>query len=142
MTVIAWDGKTLAADKRAAYGSYKGGVVTKIFRWKGGLCGVSGSMGHGMQLVSWLQKGAVEENFPEPDESGTQFIVVHTDGRVAFYEDSPTPLYFENAHQAIGSGANYALSAMALGKDAKDAVAFACTMDAFCGNGIDTLELQ
>lgn len=143
MTVIAWDGQTLAADKRALLGNYKGGTMTKIHRWKGGICGVSGEAKAGMELVSWLQGGADVDDFPELDEDTcVDLLVVHDDGRVAVYEKSPTPLWMEEKHMAIGSGKDYALSALHLGKDAKEAVAFACTMDAFCGNGIDTLELQ
>ena len=142
MTIIAWDGKTLAADKRAIYGSNKCGKVTKIFRWEGGLCGASGSMEQGMQLVSWLQKGADPEEFPEFEEKENEFLVVHNDGRVAYYESTPTPLWFENDFQAIGSGKEYALAAMYMGQDAAKAVEVACALDAYCGNGIDTLDLQ
>ena len=142
MTVIAWDGKTLAGDKRAVYGTYKGGVVTKIHRWEGGLCAIAGDMEQGVQLVSWLKEGAEPDEFPDLGEREGDFLVIHNDGRIAYYQRSAEPLFFEDPIHALGSGKDYALAAMHLGKSAKEAVEFACELDAYCGNGVDTLELQ
>jgi len=143
MTIIAWDGKTLAADKMAVSGTHKAGQVTKIHRWEGGLCGFSGEMSVGVQLLYWLQCGADPEYFPAwDDDSGSSFIVITLDGEVTYYDGAPIPLVMENTHHAIGCGRDYALAAMHLGKNAKQAVEVACALDAFCGNGIDTLTLK
>lgn len=40
---------------------------------------------------------------------------------------------------AAGSGADYAMGAMAAGKDAKEAVEIACRFDINCGLGVDVL---
>lgn len=143
MTVIAWDGKTLASDRMATAGSYSKGTVTKIHRWKDGICGISGCMETGMRLITWLQDGADPEQFPmiEEEYSG-EFLVIYNDGRVAYYERSATPLWFDNTFHAIGCGKDYALTAMHLGKTAEEAVAIASDLNIYCGNGIDTLELQ
>lgn len=143
MTVIAWDGKTLAADRMAVAGDYGKGTVTKIHRWEDGICGASGSMEEGMRLISWLQDGADPESFPELEEnSSTEFLVIYNSGRVAYYERTATPLWFDNAHHAIGCGKDYALAAMHLGKDAVEAVKVASELSVFCGNGVDTLTLR
>lgn len=143
MTVIAWDGKTLAADKRAIQNGYVGGTVTKIHRWDGGLCAFAGDFDVGMQMVEWLRGGGNPEKFPtrQAQNCDALFMVIANDGRVARYERTPIPLPFENVQQAMGSGRDYALAAMYLGLSARKAVEVACALDSGCGNGIDELTL-
>lgn len=143
MTVIAWDGKTLAADKRAVLAGFQGGTVTKIHRWPGGLCAFAGDLDIGMQMVAWLRGGARPEEFPkrQADENAASFLVVNADGTTVRYERAPIPLLFENVKQAMGSGRDYALAAMHLGCDARRAVEVACALDQNCGNGIDAIDL-
>lgn len=142
MSVIAWDGKTLVADKRAINNGYKGGVVTKIHRWVGGLCAFSGDLDVGMQMVQWLRDGAKPADYPKQQEkNAANFLVIHNNGRVERYESVPVPLVMENPQQAMGSGRDYALAAMHLGFDARRAVQVACALDSGCGNGVDVLEL-
>ncbi|AVQ81666.1 hypothetical protein [Variovorax sp. PMC12] len=143
MTVIAWDGKTLAADKRAVHAGYTGGTVTKIHRWPGGLCAFSGDLDVGVQLVEWLRAGAVPADFPKlQTENAANFLVIHVDGSVCQYERTPVPLVFEEGRRAMGSGRDFALAAMHLGHDARAAVEVACALDSGCGNGIDVLMLE
>lgn len=143
MTCVVWDGKTLAADKRATNNGYKGGTVTKIHRWAGGLCAFSGDMDIGVQLVAWLRAGAKPEDYPRQQEkNAANFLVIHSSGRIERYESVPVPLHMENPVQAMGSGRDYALAALHLGCDARRAVEVACALDNSCGNGIDTLELS
>jgi hypothetical protein len=49
MTVIVWDGKTLAADKQATQADLKR-KVTKIHRLRGHLVGVSGDWDRGRRV--------------------------------------------------------------------------------------------
>lgn len=144
MTIVAWDGKTLAADKRAVFVGYGGGTVTKIHRWPGGLCAFAGDFDIGVQMVEWLRAGCDPDAFPkrQADENAATFMVIANDGRVARYERTPVPLPFENKVHAMGSGRDYALAAMYLGHDARRAVEVACALDNCCGNGIDALELE
>lgn len=145
MTVIAWDGNTLAADKQSSNAGYNGGTVTKIHRWDGGLCGFAGDLDVGVQMVEWLRSGALPENYPRLQslESGNSanFLVIHNDGRIARYERTPVPMWFENPMQAMGGGRDYALAAMYLGGSARQAVEVAIALDTGCGNGIDELML-
>jgi 20S proteasome alpha/beta subunit len=142
MTIVAWDGKMLAADKRAINNGYVGGTVTKIHRWDGGLCAFAGDMDIGVQMVQWLRDGAEPDNFPKQQEkNAASFMVIHADGRTVRYETTPVPLPFENTIQAMGSGRDYALAVMHLGHDAVKAVEVACALDSGCGNGIDRLTL-
>lgn len=142
MTVVVWDGTTLAADKRAMNNGFKGGTVTKIHRWPGGLCAFSGDFDVGVQMVEWLRAGADPAKYPaQQEKNAANFLVIHNDGNVVRYESVPIPLKMENAHQAMGSGRDYALAALHLGYSARVAVETACALDSGCGNGIDTLTL-
>ena len=143
MTIIAWDGKTLAADKRATHCSYKGSSVTKIHTWEGGLCGFAGDMDTAVTLLAWLRAGAVPSEFPQIQcEDPSTLLVIYADGRVAEYGRTPFPMFLEGPFHAVGSGKSYALAAMHLGKNARKAVEVACALDSYCGNGIDTLTLK
>ena len=144
MTVIVWDGHTLAADKRTVNSGYKGGIVTKVYRWDGGLCAFAGDLDVGVQMVHWLRDGAKSADFPkqQAEKAASAFMVIYADGRVAKYETMPVPLFFESPVSAMGSGRDYAYAALHLGCDARRAVEVACALDASCGNGIDTLTLQ
>lgn len=142
MTVIAWDGKTLAADKRSTICGNPS-TVTKIHRVPGGLVGFSGSGSHAMELLAWFKAGAPVESFPKPrDEDGAGSLFIASDGQIRLY--SATSPYYEVLEQpfyARGGGRDYALAALYLGKTAREAVEVACALDTGCGNGIDTLTL-
>ena len=142
MTVVAWDGRTLAADKRACNGTLIH-TTTKIFRVGGALAAYSGPAAAGEELLAWFRDGAVPAELPESqrdDERGGKLLVIDATG-IRVYEGTPYPLRFEGPHFAIGCGRDFAMAAMYLGKTAAEAVAVACALDSGCGNGIDTLEL-
>ena len=143
MTVIAWDGKTLAADKRAVQGSLIR-TTTKIFRSQRvkALLAYAGEAAGGNEMVFWFESGAVARDFPEKQRDPDKWaglLVVYRDGTLHRYEHTPHPVVFEDATHALGSGRELALMAMHLGKTAKEAVELACLFDSGCGNGVDTL---
>ena len=143
MTVIAWDGKTLAADKRAVNAGLSR-TVTKIRRMGKLLVGASGNASASAELFEWVKRGRKEKDFPKiqskTDDNASLLVIDH--GRILKYEVSPIPIIFEDKFFAMGSGRDYALAAMFLGKDAVYAVQIACLFDVDCGNGIDLLNLE
>ncbi len=145
MTIIAWDGKTLAADKRAV-NNHRAFAVTKIHRVKrdGSLFGISGDFVRGLEMLAWYEGGADPEKLPAFQRSNEDYapiILVKPSGVYAF-EMGPVPLKVEEPFHAGGSGRDFALAAMHLGCDARRAVEVAITFCAGCGNGIDTLTLD
>lgn len=143
MTCIAWDGKTLAADKRSCLGSMIN-VVTKIYRVGSVLVGGAGDACLIAQMVEWVRAGRVIADFPEIQRDKDDWqpcLVIESDGSISLYERSPHPIRYENKCVAIGSGREYARAAMHLGCSAPHAVLVACELDPGCGNGVDTLEL-
>lgn len=150
MTVIAWDGKTLAADKQATNcgNPYK---VTKIYKLlegpdAGALVAFSGSGVHAFELLEWFRNGRVKEMFPksrahDPDD-GAGAIFIDCKKKIHLYTHySPFAEVIEESLYARGSGRDYALAVLHLGETAKRAVEVACALDVSCGLGIDTLTL-
>ncbi|MGL4441444.1 MAG: hypothetical protein ACRCUE_19505 [Bosea sp. (in: a-proteobacteria)] len=143
MTVIAFDGRTLAADKRACVGGMAR-TVTKIHRVGPLLVGGSGESSFIANVIEWVRNGRDPATFPatQKDKDDWQTVmVVEPDGSILIYERTPHPIRWEDKTGAIGSGRDYAMAALHLGKTAREAAEVACAFDCGCGNGIDTLEL-
>lgn len=144
MTVIAWDGRTLAADKQGTSAGHAR-TTTKIHRVADGLVGLMGDGGHAYALLNWLRGDRKPADFPRaPGADDTGHIIHFT--RVGVFVYSGTGCGFaepvEDQFVAFGSGRDYALAAMHLGCNARRAVEVACVFEINCGMGIDVLELE
>lgn len=143
MTVIAWDGKTLAADKRTSFGGLHA-TTSKLHRIDGMLVGCAGVTAHIAEMIAWVKAGREAAQLPQPQRNPNDcvsMLLIESDGRVLQYESSAYPICIENDKWAIGSGRDFAMAAMHLGCDARRAVEVACALDASCGNGVDAMEL-
>jgi ATP-dependent protease HslVU (ClpYQ) peptidase subunit len=143
MTCIAWDGKTLAADRQAT-GSNTRASTTKIAKVSTGsgpvMVGVSGRGVDAQAFFRWARARFDPAAWPEAlRDSDSTALVVLPSGETLIFEDSPYPIVFHEQKHAIGSGMHFALAAMHLGKNARAAVQVACDLDIGCGCGIDTL---
>lgn len=146
MTCVAWDGRILAADKRASSAGHPS-TVTKVARTESGaLLAVSGDFDTGQALMAWFKAGAAPQLFPDnrgnDDGYRARLLVIDAGPRIRIYESTPFPITIEDKCYAMGSGRDYALAVMHLGRNARKAVEVACALDTGCGNGIDTLELK
>lgn len=141
MSVIAWDGKTVAADKRATCAGVPF-TTTKLRRLPSGeILGWTGEQDAGEMLAKWYADGADTKHWPEfqsDKDMWCRLIVVGKSG-VRFYERQPVPVLVEDRMAAWGSGRDFALAAMYLGKSAREAVEVAIAFDTGCGNGIDEM---
>lgn len=138
MTVIAWDGKWLAADKQSTDVGLRR-TTTKIrIAQNGNLMGASGDSGVCEALRLWYDAGAKPADFPDKDKS-SRLLVIDKTGQPWFYDANPTPIRFEGQRFAMGSGRDYAETAMYLGKNAREAVEIASLFDINCGQGVDVL---
>jgi len=144
MTVIAWDGKTLAADKQASIGTAIF-QVTKIFRVRGCLLGAAGDFDRIQETIAWFAAGADPSKMPPFQRDNTDYVgllVIQPDGSILKYERSTTPFRIESKFHALGSGRDFAIAAMYLGKTAVEAVGVASALCIGCGGGVDTLTLE
>jgi ATP-dependent protease HslVU (ClpYQ) peptidase subunit len=143
MTTIAWDGKTLAGDRKVTTGS---GIhdcnTTKIVKRKdGALCGTGGTTALCYAFQKWFLKGG-KGKLPTLKEGQDELnaIIISPDGKLTIYD----PAGFFEAYApfyAIGTGYELALGAMAMGAKADVAVRIASQFDSKTGTEVDTLEL-
>ena len=142
MTVIAWDGRTLAADKRATSGGGIARTVTKIQRHGGCLIAITGCWDTAAEMREWFKAGADPDKFPvKAREDRSTLIVIDADG-IRTWAIGPHPMTIEADRCCWGSGRDYAEAALFLGHDAVKAVEVACHFQTDCGNGIDALRLE
>lgn len=141
MTVIAWDGHTLAADKRGTQGGLPR-TMTKIVRHGAALLAVTGDWDVGSELRAWYVAGADPAAFPPRARDDHATLIVIARERIAVYVTGPYPTVIEDRRCAFGCGRDFAEAAMHLGHDAVRAVEVACALDINCGNGIDALTLE
>jgi len=144
MTTIAWDGKTLAADKLASTGNGRG-KTTKIFRIRDCLFGATGTQSLCIEMAEWFRAGAVPADLPalqkDPNKNAGVLVVL-PDGSLQKYESGPYPLPVDDEKFAIGSGGDFARAAMYFGLTAVEAIAVAEHFDVNTGNGVDSLVLE
>lgn len=140
MTVIAWDGRTMAADRLVDCSGVRR-ATTKIRRINCHLVGGAGDMSRVAAMMEWFGRGASPSDFPPgAADDNWAVLLVAKDGRAVTYEHSPWALQFADSQIAIGSGRDFAMAAMHLGLDAAGAVAVACALCPSCGSGVDVLE--
>lgn len=144
MTTIAYKNGILAADKQADCNGWKHNV-TKIRRLGDGrLLAGAGGFAFMLQMYAWIEQGADPAKFPQAQTSKDDWepiLVVETDGRVLRYERTPYPIQIESEFCALGSGRDFALMAMRLGKSAPEAVQLASEFDPHTGVDVDTLTI-
>jgi ATP-dependent protease HslVU (ClpYQ) peptidase subunit len=140
MTVIAWDGKTLAADKQfTSAGLRRTGC--KLFRLRDGIVGIEGRTSDALSLLAWLRGNREPTNFPESckgDDAPAVLGIIN--GTIQYWNGSPYPVTYDEPFTATGSGRDYAIAAMHCGKTAAEAVEIASVYDNGCGMGVDTLD--
>lgn len=141
MTVIAWDGRTLAADKRATSGGGIARTVTKIQRHGDALLALTGNWDKAVEVREWWKAGAEPAAFPAEGRKDEATLIVIQPGRIVTYCSGPYPMEIEAKAVAFGSGRDYAEAAMYLGQSAVCGVEIACHFQTDCGNGIDALTL-
>jgi ATP-dependent protease HslVU (ClpYQ) peptidase subunit len=143
MTTIAWDGTTLAADRRCVRGNTRA-TTRKLRRlsW-GGIVGFSGVAGVGNAMLDWLDNPRhplLERPKYDREDDWADMLAIAPDGSVTVHEmNGSFPVL--DAFWAIGSGAPFALAAMALGKSAREAIEVAARFNVGTGDGIDELTL-
>lgn len=126
MTTCTWDGKRLSADTRSITGStIDQAPCQKIFQREGIYCALAGDVAEAITVIDYLLGRKVEP--PELPVAEFQIMLV-SDTRAEYYANSLNPSPME-APFAIGSGTDYALSAMLCGKSGRKAISIAAKLD-------------
>jgi len=143
VTVIAWDGRTLAADRMLCEDTtpLQSTKISKVRTPQGYvLLGVAGRATCLTAYRRWAENGFDPDRWPDAlDQDGTGALVVFPSGSIWEFENTRYPIELPDQNRAIGTGRVVALTAMHLGFSAKRAVEVACELDIRCGMGVDAL---
>lgn len=147
MTTIAWDGKTMAADKQSTgggmkYQSHESKIHKGTYHGMPALFAGAGTSVYSAAVIEWLLAGMPDDKPEMPSAPDSFTVLVATELGLFEYIDSLRPVPLGIRKWAIGSGNEYAFGAMAAGASAKKAVEIACALDVNSGMGVDTLTLR
>jgi hypothetical protein len=139
MTTIAYRKPFLAADMRSS-GWVK---LHKIFPLgNDGYVAGAGYYDQVVEVATWLSSGSDPEKRPSiPDSDDSSNILIVDGGGVCYWLTVPylRPIKIEEPFIAIGSGAEFAMGAMAAGASATRAVEIAAMYDPSTGDGVQTV---
>ncbi len=137
MTVIVWDGYTLAADTQA-HGGSSIREVPKVFKLEDGrLFGACGTNEQTLEVVDYLNG----KTTAKPELKEEEFFGIIIKDHVAYrVEHKLIPSKIRENTHAIGSGGDYARAALYLGKSAREAVQIAIDLDPNCGGSVEGFE--
>jgi ATP-dependent protease HslVU (ClpYQ) peptidase subunit len=143
MTVIAYDGTSIATDRQSTSGGLKT-LITKSMRLKDGtVLAVAGPTATGLLLMDLYKKKQLIRKWPETqDKNDFAILVVARKGKVVFYEYQSTAIPVQTPIFAWGAGREIAIGAMAFGATAEQAVQIASKWDNTCGLGVDNYRLR
>jgi hypothetical protein len=137
VTTCAWDGKTLAADTRANSGGMPYQTL-KVYKLSDGRLYAGCGAAEDLQAVRiWLESGG-----DKPTPKDFVGLVIGPNRQWSRYEDKLVPIPVQNSFHAVGSGRDYAIAAMHLGKTAREAVELACLYDIYTGSPITEVSLD
>lgn len=140
MTTIAWRGNQLAADRLC---SYHGSRVDKLRMDPLGRLLIGGSGSNAGLVAAALDWYLHDHSKPSLDGGSVEVLLIDSGGRSPRFATGlqrPTPI--EGKFFAVGSGADYAMGAMAMGASAEEAVRIAARYDLNTGGGLTVVELS
>lgn len=141
MTTIAYkhDTKTIAWDSRATSGNaIASDTDQKMLEVNGVKFWLSGSVADERLLIN-MYFGEKSEVIPEANAfawDGDELFLIGVNDEALIWKQ---PLRY---NKALGSGGDFALSAMRLGLSAKEAVEHAKTLDCYTGGNVNVMELE
>lgn len=146
MTTVAWDGRTLAADKQITFGSLalRGRKVFRVPDPDGRryLVGFAGKAYVIEAMLFWMRNPATS---PPRIHGDDDIHVLIVDGRRRLFTINNASLVWvpvSARRYAIGSGADFAEGAMDAGAPAAAAVRIAMRRDVHTGIGVDSVSFE
>ena len=148
MTVVAWDGKSMAADKLMCCGNLKK-TTTKVYEIDDKIVGFAGALSKCFACLDWVRNSYGDiDKFPRVGSDDEDYIVEilvydRTNKTLMYYENCPFPIPIDpDTCVSIGSGLQFAEMAMKLGKTAKEAVEVVSELCIYCGAGVDVFYVE
>jgi hypothetical protein len=143
MTVICWDGATVAADSLECYGSTRSAKpVQKLRERKGFIFACTGTGAMFEPLIEWYLNDCPKDQIPQCGDShkDTKLLVFKGGKAWVLSADLPHPaeLY---APDAWGVGADMAIGAMEAGATAAQAVEICIKREVYVGGPVQVIDL-
>ena len=139
MTIVVYDGKSIAIDRAAVSGT----VIHRATKaWVHGDAVITGTgaASHVSALVNWYKQGADADDYPVYATHAE--LIVATSVNLLRYERSPHPVDHGNNKCAFGDGRDLAYGALAMGATAAQAAQVACHYNPNCGGGLDIYDWE
>ena len=102
----------------------------------GRLYGHTGDAQDGAAVLNWLETGG-----EKPAVKDFTALLIGVNGHLSRLEDKLVPFPITSAFHAAGSGRDFAMAAMHMGKTAREAVELACLYDIYTGGPITEITL-
>lgn len=147
MTTIAFDGKSVAFDTQSTCGgriSHVDDKVVEIQNYGIVYAGGSGELDSVHAFQDWVAGGMKPDDYPDlckERADNSCFILINYKGELQEFERRPHPVATVVGRDALGSGSDYALGAMAAGKSAEEAVRIAMEYDAYTGGEVIVFDM-
>jgi hypothetical protein len=147
MTIVVWDGETLAADRAATDGAAQW-EIDKIW-WSLSptneevLLSGAGPLQTILEMREWYKNGTKRSDFPQAQQEPStwcHFILVDKEG-LTRWEQGPHRIVHGTMKCAFGEGRDFAYGAMEMGANAERAVEVANKFSVHCGLGVITHKL-
>ena len=139
MTVVVWDGKTLATDGQANDGYMKWEAEKAWYVGTDYIVSGVGTLGSILKMRDCFKShGDLSKLEIQPNSA--ELIVVSSKG-LTVWSSNGTSVEL-SAPMAFGEGREYALGAMAMGAKASEAVQIANEYSLHCGKGVSCYTLQ
>ena len=144
MTVICFDGVTLACDSQISTGNAAWSRVKKIRRVKHWVIGAAGALDSMSAFLKNFDPSFIEAGEDNPKLGpGVEALLISPTGVVHYMESSGIVTKIKtDGFIAIGSGSACAMSALAAGADAVQAVKIAGRYAEGCGGRTYSLKLN
>ena len=139
MSVIVWDGVSLAVDNGATDG-FSMWEAEKVWVHKGKFLTGAGTVSSILEMREWYKNGASPLSFPSTQrvlDTMCNFIVVDKTG-LHRYEQTHIPIDHGFKICAFGQGKDFAYGALAMGATAEQAATIANKFSIHCGMGVST----
>lgn len=134
MTTIAWDGTSIAADRLAVNNDVRVDAVDKMFTLAdGSIVAGCGNIEHVAAVVASMRG---DEDVEMPESPEVTMCHWRNDGTLWIAHDQLRWRRCNQAYFAMGTGRDFALSALELGCTAQRAVELAIKFDVYSGGPV------
>lgn len=139
MTTIAYRDGVLAADTMVSRDGMVSGYTVKVERRGPIFAAYAGNCAMGQAFLDWFRKGMKGDPPPMVDGDCSCAGILIADDAIIEWSGQPRPDWIKAPFAAWGSGAQFALGAMAFGATAESAVYAAMTLDHGTGGRVTAL---